>query len=172
MKAWFAALPLIVWASFCCSEQMAPTPNTITIDLNKLYVGAGVNHNRIDTSSLDSGSDGTANGFQVFGGYELGERSGLDLSAEGGYIQSDDFYSGSNIDANGFWGALVVEKALPELSYRLSALTRLGLGFKGDDGLIMGLGAQYKVHPNALLRFEYLNKDLSQSYQMNAVYKF
>lgn len=137
--------------------------------MEKLYLGAGVSHNRIDTFN---GSDGKASGFQVFAGYDYGQRSGIDLAAEAGFIQSDEFYNGSDEDADGIWAAAVASKHLPEINDKLSALVRLGFGLGGDDGLLMGLGAQYSLNPKALLRLEYVNKDLSQSYQLNAVFKF
>lgn len=153
---------------YCASAQETSTTN---IDMEKLYLGAGVSHNRIDTSSI-GGTDGKASGFQVFAGYDYGQRSGIDLAAEAGFIQSDEFYNGSDEDADGIWAAAVASKHLPEINDKLSALVRLGFGLGGDDGLLMGLGAQYSLNPKALLRLEYVNKDLSQSYQLNAVFKF
>ncbi len=140
-------------------------------DMSKLYAGAGFNHNRIDTSSI-GGPDGKASGIQVFAGYEYGQRNGFDIAAEAGLIQSGEFYNGGNDDADGIWAAAVVSKDLPEVNDKLSALIRLGFGLGGDDGLLMGFGAQFKIQPQAFIRLEYLNKDISQSYQVNAIYKF
>lgn len=142
----------------------------INFDIDKLYVGFGVSHNRIDLSSIGS-TDAKASGYQVFAGYEMGSKNGFDLSAEAGVIQSDDF-SQIGQDANGIWAAAVIKKELPEVNDKLAALVRIGYGINGDDGLLMGFGAQIRVMPQALIRLEYLNKDLSQSYQLNGVYQF
>jgi opacity protein-like surface antigen len=170
MKLFLTALAIMSMCfGYCASAQEAqPADN---IDMKKLYVGAGISHNRIDTSSL-GGVDGKASGFQIFAGYEYGQRSGIDLSAEAGFIQSDEFYDGSDDDADGVWAAGVATKDLPEINNNLSAIARLGYGLGGDDGLLMGFGAQYRLNQQALLRLEYVNKDLSQSYQLNAVFKF
>jgi hypothetical protein len=145
--------------------------NIVSFDLSKLYSGVGFSHNRIDQSSF-GGSDAKASGIQVFAGYEYGTRNSLDISAEAGLIQTGKFVTGFKEDADGVWVAGVVSKDLPEIDDKLSAIVRLGYGLGGDDGLLMGFGAQYRVLPQAFVRLEYLNKDLTQSYQVNAIYKF
>lgn len=166
-------------ASFICvsalsqmafAEAPAATGSKITLDTDKLSVGFGFNHNRIDQSSF-SGTDLKASGYQIFAGYEMGNKKGFDLSVEAGLIKSKDFNQ-SNQDVDGIWAAGVVVKELPEINNKLAALVRLGYGIDGDDGLLMGFGAQLRVHPQAVIRLEYLNKDLTQSYQANAVYQF
>lgn len=165
MKLVFTALAMVSMCfGYCASAQEASK-----IDMTKLYVGAGINHNRIDSFS---GPDGKASGFQMFAGYEYGQVSGIDISAEAGFIQSGEFYTGSDEDADGIWAAGVAQKDLPEINQKLAAIARLGFGLGGDDGLLMGFGAQYRLNPQALLRLEYVNKDLSQSYQLNAVFEF
>lgn len=169
MKLLLTALTLLSMCfGYCASAQETPAQSN-KIDLTKLYLGAGISHNRIDSFS---GTDGKASGFQIFAGYEYGQRSGIDIAAEAGFIQSGEFYDGSNEDADGIWAAAVASKDLPEINEKLAAIARLGYGLGGDDGLLMGFGAQYRVNPQALLRLEYVNKDLSQSYQLNAVFKF
>jgi len=148
------------------------TKNIVSFDLNKFYAGAGFSHNRIDSSSMLGGKDGTASGVEIFAGYEYGNRNGFDISTEAGLIQTGDFYSGLKEDADGVWLAGVVSKDLPEIDDKLSAIVRLGYGLGGDDGLLMGFGAQYRLLPQAFVRLEYLNKDITQSYQVNAIYKF
>lgn len=154
-------------------EQAATTQesNVVSFDISKLYLGAGFNHNRIDSSSLNGGSDLDANGFQLFAGYEYGNRNGFDLATEFGLIQTDNFVSGGD-DADGIWAAGVITKGLPEINSKLAGLLRIGYGINGDDGLFMGFGAQYRIHPQSVVRLEYVNKDLTQSYQLNAVYEF
>lgn len=157
-----------------CLSQAAlaqPESNIISFDISKLYAGAGFNHNRIDSSPFGI-KDGSASGMQVFAGYEYGTRNGFDIASEAGLMQTDKFYTGSNDDADGIWAAAVVKKDLPEVNDKLAALIRLGYGLGGDDGLLMGFGAQYRLQPQAFVRLEYLNKDITQSFQVNAVYEF
>ncbi len=156
-------------AAFCADH--IPNQKIEKFDFTKLYAGAGFNNNRIDTSTIGA-TDGKASGIQVFAGYEYGQRNGFDIAAEAGLIQTGEFYNGGNNDADGIWAAAVVSKDLPEVDDKLSALIRLGFGLGGDDGLLMGFGAQYKVQSQTFIRLEYLNKDISQSYQVNAIYKF
>lgn len=169
MKHFFAYCLLATVSSFGFAET-APSDSKITIDTDKIYAGFGLNHNRIDQSTF-GGSDLKANGFQLFAGYEYGNKKGFDISAEAGIIKTKDF-SEINQDADGIWFAGVVSKGLPEINDKLAALVRIGYGINGDDGLLMGFGAQYRVHPKAVIRLEYLNKDLTQSYQANAIYQF
>ena len=87
-------------------------------------------------------------------------------------IQTGEFYAGSSEDADGIWAPAVVKKDLPEINDKLAAIIRLGYGLGDDDGLLMGFGAQYRIQPQAFVRLEYLNKDITQSFQVNAIYKF
>ncbi len=153
------------------SQPTLAENNIVSFDLSKLYAGVGFNHNRIDTSSFGT-NDGKASGTQFFAGYEYGKRNGFDLSTEVGLIQTGKFYSNGSDDADGIWAAAVVKKDLPEVNDKLAAVMRLGYGLSGDDGLLMGFGAQLRVHPKAFIRLEYLNKDITQSYQVNAAYEF
>ena len=169
MKSLIASCLLASMTSLSFAEVTTPD-NKITIDTDKLYAGFGLNHNRVDFSTFGT-SDLKANGYQIFAGYEYGNKKDFDISAEAGLIKTKGF-SQSSQDADGLWVAGVVSKGLPEINDKLAALVRLGYGINGDDGLLMGFGAQYRIHPKAFIRFEYLNKDLSQSYQANAVYQF
>lgn len=178
MKAIFTSILLIVALTpvDALSEERnidsTDGDKKITINLNKIRVGVGFNYNRIDNSSLSSEKDGKASGSQVFFGYALGNRYGTETSIEVGYIKSGELYENSDIDVNGFWGSAVVRKPLPEIREDLSAIARVGLGLKGDDGVLVGIGAQYDIHPNVFVRLEYLNKDLTQSYQANLGFMF
>jgi hypothetical protein len=154
----------------CISALSLPTFAESKINTDKLSIGAGINYNRID-NSMFGGSDLKANGFQVFGGYEHGNKKGFDLSTEVGAISTEDF-DNTNTDADGIWIAGVIKKELPEINNKLAGLVRIGYGIGGDDGLIMGFGAQLRVNPAVVIRLEYLNKDITQSYQANAVYHF
>lgn len=168
MKTLFTSLVL---ASSALALNVNAETKTFSFDTDKFYAGGGLNYNRIDSSTL-SFSDGKATGYQAFAGYEYGQRSGFDIAGEVGLIQTEEFYDNSDIDANGIWAAAVATRALPEINEKLSAVARLGVGIEGDDGLFMGFGAQYQVKTNIFVRAEYLNKDLTQSYQVNAAYQF
>lgn len=168
MKLFISALSILAICFGQCTLAEEVKTNT---NLKKIYVGAGFNHNRIDSSSF-GGSDSKANGFQVFAGYEYGQRSGIDISAEAGLIQTGELIDSTGEDADGIWVAGVAKKDLPEIHKNLTGIARLGYGLSGDDGILMGFGAQVRVHPQAFIRLEYVNKDLTQSYQLNAVYKF
>ncbi|MGK0444872.1 MAG: hypothetical protein ACJA1U_001809 [Bermanella sp.] len=169
MKLFVSALAVVSMCFGYCASAQETASQPTKIDIEKLYLGAGISHNRIDSFS---GTDGKASGFQLFAGYDYGQRSGIDLAAEAGFIQSGEFYDGSSEDADGIWAAGVASKDLPEINNKLAAIARLGYGLGGDDGLFMGLGAQYRLNTQALMRLEYVNKDLSQSYQLNAVFQF
>jgi len=173
-------MTLLTSAGFATAENGNKKENTddlvddkkVVIKIDQLYLGVGVNHNRIDSSSLLSGDDGKASGSQVFFGYTVGQRHGVEGAIETGYIQSDDLYDNSNIDVDGLWFSGVLRKPLPEIHHTLSAVARGGWGLKGDDGLFVGGGAQFNVHPHLFVRLEYLHKDLSQSYQVNLGFVF
>ena len=169
MKLFVSALAVVSMCFGYCASAQETASQPTKIDIEKLYLGAGISHNRIDSFS---GTDGKASGFQLFAGYDYGQRSGIDLAVEAGFIQSGEFYDGSSEDADGIWAAGVASKDLPEINNKLAAIARLGYGLGGDDGLFMGLGAQYRLNTQALMRLEYVNKDLSQSYQLNAVFQF
>lgn len=169
MKLFVSALAVVSMCFGYCASAQETASQPTKIDIEKLYLGAGISHNRIDSFS---GTDGKASGFQLFAGYDYGQRSGIDLAAEAGFIQSGEFYDGSSEDADGIWAAGVASKDLSEINNKLAAIARLGYGLGGDDGLFMGLGAQYRLNTQALMRLEYVNKDLSQSYQLNAVFQF
>lgn len=158
----FAAVALSASATTFASEPLA---------LENLYVGGGLSHNRVDFEAFE-GDVETASGWQFFGGVKAGERNGFDLAVEVGYMQTSDFVSGVDSDAKGVWAAGVAKKQLTEIDPRLSAIARMGIDLGDDDGLIMGFGAELKVHPKVFVRGEYLNKDLTQSYQLNAGYEF
>jgi len=168
MKKILSAVALTAVSSLSFAQETQSN----NIDTTRLYAGGGLNYNRIDTSSIGGGTDGKTTGIQGFAGYEMGERNGFDLAVEVGFIQSDEFFDGSNEDADGFWASAVGKKDLPEVDSKLSAIARIGYGIGGDDGLLMGFGAQYQAHSNVFVRAEYLNKDLSQSFQLNAAYEF
>ncbi len=139
---------------------------------NQIYAGLGFSHNRVDLETF-GGSSESASGSQFFGGYKMGQRNGFDLSLELGYMETGSFDDDlPEDDLAGVWLAGLAKKNLPEIDSRLSALVRGGVDLGDDDGLIMGFGAEFKVHPRIFLRAEYLNKDITQSYQFNAGFEF
>lgn len=139
--------------------------------LQNLYVGGGLSHNRVDNEAFN-GDVESASGWQFFGGIKAGERNGFDLAVEVGYMQTEDFYSNTDSDLAGVWVSGLAKKTLTEIDPRLSAIARMGVDLGDDDGLFMGFGAELRVHPKVFIRGEYLNKDISQSYQLNAGYEF
>jgi hypothetical protein len=164
-------ITLVCITSFSLSSLADTAPaSSPSLDTTKLSAGIGFNYNRIDSSIL-GGSDLKANGFQIFAGYDYGQKKGFDLSAEAGVINTGNF-DNTGKDADGIWAAAVIKKELPEVNEKLAALVRLGYGIGGDDGIIMGFGAQLRINPAVVIRLEYLNKDITQSYQANAVYHF
>jgi len=160
--------PVVAAAALCTSSlSFASEP----LALQNLYVGGGLSHNRVDNDTF-GGDVESASGWQFFGGVKAGERNGFDLAVEVGYMQTSDFSDPIDQDLVGVWGAGVAKKQLTEIDPRLSAIARMGIDLGDDDGLFMGFGAELKVHPKIFIRGEYLNKDVSQSYQLNAGYEF
>jgi len=138
------------------------------------YAGGGVNQNSA------SGVDNEV-GFQIFGGYNLGEVFGvdkLDLMIEGGYYNSGiEFCDGwnwmgqctSTSDVDGIWSTAV-------FAYRFdntwSFFGRAGLDFGEDDGLMIGGGAAYHLNESMELRGELVERDNITSLQGNFVMSF
>jgi len=138
----------------------------------RLYVGAGLNHNEID--SPFGGGDADANGYTIFAGLTFpNDTAGLMTAAELGYSDTGEFYDGpGDTDINGFWIAGVAEKTLPEIDPRVSVLGRAGIDFGDDDGIFLGAGLGFKATKMVDLRAEFINKDASGVYQLSALVHF
>lgn len=139
------------------------------LDISKLYVGASLTHNVID--SPFGGRDLDANGVGLFAGYEFdNDMDQINTYLEVGYSQTDDFFD--NEDINGLWVSGLLQKTLPEIDPRLSVLARLGLDFGDDDGLFLGAGGAFQLTPHFSMRAEYINKDATTVYQLGGVIHF
>ena len=138
----------------------------------RMYAGASLSHNEID--SPFGGGDADAAGYSLFAGLDLKNSvEGLATSAEIGYSDTEDFYKGNgDTDINGFWLAGVLEKSLPEIDQRLTALGRIGLDFGDDDGIFLGAGIGFRATQALDLRAEFINKDASGLYQVSALVRF
>lgn len=135
-----------------------------TADMSKFFFGAGLSSN--DMSGTDS-----AVGWQVFGGYVLGEISPkLFIDAEVGYMDSGDMErsGGGDVKANGLWATAVGRYLVVQ---NVELLGRIGLDFGDDDGLMAGVGAGFLLNKNMKLRFEYVKRDHLDSWQFNFVYR-
>lgn len=135
-----------------------------------LYVGVGLSHNRVDFEPF-KGDVETAGGMQVFAGLKTGQRNGFDLAVEAGYMDTADF-SHTNTDFSGIWFSGVGKRTISEVDNRLALLGRVGVDLGDDDGIFMGVGAEFKLAPAVFVRGEYVAKDISQSYQLNAGFEF
>ncbi|MEQ3692239.1 MAG: outer membrane beta-barrel protein [Thalassolituus sp.] len=139
---------------------------------DRLYVGANLSHNTID--SPFGGDDVDAGGYSIFTGLKFDNSiEGLTTSAELGYSDTKDFFdSNGDADINGVWVAGVAEKTLPEIDPRVSALARIGLDLGDDDGILLGAGLGFHATEMLSLRAEFINKDASSVYQVGAVFNF
>lgn len=133
-------------------------------DSNKLFFGGGISSN--ERSDSDS-----ATGWQVFGGYSFGEVTrNLIIDAEVGYMDtgSMDRPGRGSIKANGLWGAGVARFVVTPT---IELLGRVGADFGDDDGLLAGIGVGFNVTKNIKLRFEFVQRDNTDSIQFNLVFQ-
>ena len=135
-------------------------------DQRRLFFGGGLSQNKI------SGAD-SANGFQIFGGYNFRELAPkFSIDAEVGYMDSGKFkqtVGPFTVDdkAKGLWGSGVA-RYMVDRQWEL--LGRLGYDFGDDDGLMYGIGGGYIVNKNLKLRLEYVIRDSVDSLQFNVVF--
>lgn len=132
------------------------------IDTSRLFVGGGVSSNDV------SGSD-SAVGWQIFGGYEFGEVSrNVFIDAEVGYMDTGDMEkAGGDVKYNGLW-ATAVGRLL--LTPTIELLGRAGMDFGDDDGFMAGIGVGFLITKKLKLRFEYVERDNTDSVQFNLVF--
>jgi len=141
-----------------------------------IYFGGGLSSN--SASGLDNGT-----GYQAFAGYTL-DMIKLDKivsAVEIGYMDTGKMQECVSTGlpapfpskvcgdgaAKGVWANYV---ASYPISRELSALGRLGLDFGDDDGVMFGVGVDYKVAPQIALRGEYVKRQHVNSLQVNLVY--
>lgn len=132
-------------------------------DSSKLFFGGGFSSN--DTSGSDD-----AVGFQIFGGYVLGEVAPkFFIDAEVGYMDSGDMAtSRGDVNAKGLWAAAVGRY---NVAPSIELIGRLGLDFGDDEGLLAGIGAGVILSRNFKLRLEYVRRDTVDSVQFNLVFQ-
>lgn len=162
-KVLLGALLLTSSAAFAAPATPAPVTQ-------KVYAGVGISHNRVDFEAFGSDVE-TAGGMQIFAGVKTGSRNGFDLAVEAGYMDTADF-SHTDEDLSGVWFSGVAKRTLSEVDGRLAGIARVGVDLGDDDGIFMGFGAEFKLAPAVFVRAEYLAKDISQSYQLNAGFEF
>jgi hypothetical protein len=137
---------------------------------DQMYIGGGLGMNSL------SGFD-DAMGFQIFGGYNLGNMGtpGLKTAVEVGYMDSGDFESSvcfpiigcPKTSASGLWATGVAGYAIGQ---QLDLIGRVGLDFGDDDGLMLGVGLGYGMSKQMQIRGEYVIRDNVDSIQVNVTY--
>lgn len=140
-------------------------------DPQQLYFGGGISQNEVAASD-----EGT--GYQLFAGYRFGELArNIRLDAEAGYLDTGDmevrvgpppFGGARDVRAKGLWATGVVRFIL---NPQAELLTRAGLDFGDDDGLMVGLGVGFNLSPQVQMRFEYVERDNVDSFQVNFAFK-
>ena len=129
-------------------------------ELENYYAGGGLSHNSVS-------GGGSALGWQIQGGYDFGQILGdARVMAEVGFMNSGNFGGGS---ASGLWASGLA--ALPLADY-WSLLGRAGIDFGDDDGLLVGVGAEYEAMPDLDLRGEFVSRNNIDSLQFNLIYHF
>lgn len=140
---------------------------------DNLYFGGGLGSN--SASGVDNGT-----GYQFFGGYQLDmvKISKIDSAVEVGYMDTGKMKSCVTFPlpigevcndgaAKGLWATYV---ASYKFNKEVSGIARLGLDFGDDDGLMYGLGVDYKFAKQMALRGEYVKRQHITSLQVNFVY--
>jgi hypothetical protein len=128
-----------------------------------LYVGGGISYNNLDFGSIIKGAGTeTAMGLQLLAGLPIENAiDDIEIFAEVGFFHTKNFnFSGTKKRVAGISGSI------------LYGLGRIGLEVGDDDGILMGVGAGYRITPKVDVRLELINKDLISSYQANALIRF
>lgn len=137
-------------------------------DPQRLYFGGGIGLNEVPRSD-----EGT--GYQLFAGYGFGELArNIRVDAEVGYMDTGNMNVaagpppfGGRARAKGLWGAGVMRFIV---NRQAELLARAGVDFGDDDGLMVGVGAGFRVNRQLQLRFEYVERDSVDSLQANFVF--
>jgi hypothetical protein len=141
------------------------------IDPSSVYFGGGLSRN-----SLSGFEDAT--GWQIFGGMDFAKAAPFIFGAEVGYMDSGNFggstfcafglcIKGPDVKATGLWATGVAKMPI---NNQLNLIGRLGLDFGDDDGLMVGIGAGYKVNKQLELRGEYVDRQNIGSLQFNVAF--
>jgi hypothetical protein len=140
-----------------------------------LYVGGGISYNNLDFGSIIKGADSeAAMGLQLFAGLPIENAiDNIETFAEVGFFRTKNFnFSGTKERVAGISGSIILQRNLNEIDANLYGLGRIGLEVGDDDGILMGVGAGYRITPKVDVRLELINKDLISSYQANALIRF
>ena len=155
-------LKKIITAGALVAALTSTNVSAISVDFDKLYAGGGFASNSIPGAS--------ATGFQFFAGVPIdGIKMGkVKSAAEVGVMSSGDFgaWIGS---ATGLWVNYVVTM---EFAKKMYGIGRAGVDLGDDSGPMVGFGAGYNLGKNIDIRAEYVIRDVINSLQMNAVYRF
>ena len=173
-KVILTSLLTLVAHQALANDQPPAEAETVQV-ASGLYVGAGLSHNDLDFGSIIKGADNeTAMGIQIFAGVPIANSiENIDTFAEVGFFRTSNFnFSGQKERVIGASGSVVLQRNLSEVNPNLYALGRIGLEIGDDDGIIMGVGAGYRITPKVEVRAEFVNKDLVSSYQANALVRF
>lgn len=149
--------------------------------VQKYYVGGGVAF-----TSLPAFDDAT--GFQVLGGYCLDfnfKSPRSKTSVEVGYMDSGQFsrevvrFPGNpnrprivETDTRSFEGVWAAGVGEYHVDRKLHLLGRLGFDAGDDDGLLFGIGMGLNFSRYAQIRGEYVQRDETESIQMNWISEF
>ena len=139
-----------------------------TFDIKNLYAGGGLAFNNLP-------GNGSARGFQFFGGYQFDFKLNEDISSaiEFGYADSGNFdclnASCRSDEAKGAWLSML--ESVP-LSSKTDMLVRFGYDFGDDDGFILGTGLQYKFDTKVAMRMEYVAREHVNGLQANVLFHF
>jgi len=151
------ALASIVFSSPAAAQGFA---------LRRLFFGGGLSVNTVSDS--DDGA-----GFQVFGGYNFPAIApNLYVDAEAGYMNTGKLerrcaQGVCDAQAKGPWAnGLLRYLVTPSVEL----ISRVGVDFGDDDGLMIGIGAGYIVGTHLKVRFELVQRDDVRSVQFNVVF--
>jgi len=131
---------------------------------SKMFFGGGISSNEMSDSD-------SATGWQVFGGYSFGEVTrNIIIDAEVGYMDtgSMDRPGRGSVKANGLWATGVARLIVTPT---IEVLGRVGADFGDDDGLMAGIGVGFNLTKSFKLRFEYVQRENTDSIQLNLVFQ-
>ena len=141
-----------------------------------VYAGGGLSVNSLSDSDF-------SRGYQVFAGLPLNvEFANVKSAVEVGYMDSGDISTCTDHQiVNGIVipstcvkenvaGVWLNYVATMQLTDSFKGIARAGLDFGDDDGVMVGVGAEYGVTDKIDLRGEYVSRDTLDSVQMNLVY--
>jgi hypothetical protein len=170
-KIIIASLMAIAAGSATAEETSSGSPLA-----DGLYLGGGISYNDLDAGSIfDEIDNASASGFQLFAGLPIASSiKGFETFVELGYFQTNTFKLATGVKerVKGVSGSLVLQRNLNEIDPNLYGLARVGAEIGDDDGILMGVGAGYRLSPKVEFRAEFVNKDLVTSYQANALVRF